>query len=151
VKGRVLIAKPGLDGHDRGAHLVARLLRDAGMEVIYLGLRQAPEAIAASAVAEDVDVVGLSILTGGHLGLVRKVIARLGDAGGDDIHVVVGGVIPDDDIPVLTDMGVSAVFPSSTPLIAISRRMAELVTQDMTPDLLARRQATSAQREVFAS
>jgi methylmalonyl-CoA mutase C-terminal domain/subunit len=116
LTGRVLIAKPGLDGHDRGAFLVARVLRDSGMEVLYAGLRQTPDMIAAAAVAEDVSVVGLSVLTGGHLGLAEKVLARLTAVGAEDVAVVVGGVIPADDIPRLLEMGVAAVYPSSTPL-----------------------------------
>jgi len=119
MRGRVLIAKPGLDGHDRGAHLVARALRDAGLEVIYSGLRQTPEQIAATAVEEDVDVVGLSILAGGHIGLCRKVIDALRRADASEVQVVVGGVIPDDDVPVLRSAGLAAVFPSSTALSEI--------------------------------
>lgn len=125
---RVLIAKPGLDGHDRGALLVSRVLRDAGIEVIYAGLRQTPENIAAAAIAEDVRVVGLSVLTGGHLGLVRKVLDRLKESGGSDIDVVVGGVIPTEDIPQLLAMGVAAVFPSSTPLDDIVSGIRGLLT-----------------------
>lgn len=122
---RVLIAKPGLDGHDRAAHLIARILRDAGMEVIYGGLRQTPAMISATAVDEDVDVVGLSILTGGHLGLVKRTMEALEQA---ESHaaVVVGGVIPDDDVAVLREMGAAAVFPSSTPLAEIVDRVREL-------------------------
>ena len=117
--GRVLIAKPGLDGHDRGARLVALALRDAGLEVVYTGLRQTPEQIALAALDEDVDVVGLSILAGGHLGLSRKVVEALHQVGAGDVAVVVGGVIPDEDIPALRGAGVAAVFPSSTPLTRI--------------------------------
>jgi methylmalonyl-CoA mutase C-terminal domain/subunit len=113
---RVLVAKPGLDGHDRGAHLVARVLRDAGMEVVYTGLRQTPAQIVAAALAEDVQVIGLSILTGGHVALVSKVIFELEAADAGDIAVVVGGVIPDEDISTLLGLGAVAVFPSSTPL-----------------------------------
>jgi methylmalonyl-CoA mutase, C-terminal domain len=127
LTGRILIAKPGLDGHDRGAMLVARALRDAGMEVIYVGLRQTPEGIAAAAIAEDVAVVGLSILAGGHLGLTQKVLEQLRRLGAEDIAVVVGGVIPDEDIPLLMGMGVSGVFPSSTPLEHIVSSMRELI------------------------
>jgi methylmalonyl-CoA mutase C-terminal domain/subunit len=112
----VLIAKPGLDGHDRGAYLVARVLRDAGMEVVYTGLRRTPAEIAAAAVAEDVQVVGLSILAGGHMGLVAKVIDELAARDASDIAVVVGGVIPREDIEPLLALGVAAVYPSSTPL-----------------------------------
>src|SRR5512140_1047004 len=99
---RVLIAKPGLDGHDRGAKVVARALRDAGMEVIYTGLRQTPEQIAAAAVQEDVDVVGLSILSGAHNVLVPEVLAALTRRGADGVSVVVGGIIPEKDIAALT-------------------------------------------------
>ena len=112
---RVLIAKPGLDGHDRGAKVVARALRDAGMEVIYTGLRQTPEMIAEAALQEDVDVVGLSILSGAHMTLVPRVIDLLRTGGMDDVAVVVGGIIPQADIPALTQMGVDAVLgPGAT-------------------------------------
>jgi len=107
---RVLIAKPGLDGHDRGAKVIARALRDAGMEVIYTGLRQTPEQIAETAVQEDVDVVGLSILSGAHLALFPKVIKLLNEKGLDKVLVIAGGVIPHDDIPALQEMGVKGVF-----------------------------------------
>ncbi len=113
-KIRVLIAKPGLDGHDRGAKVIARALRDAGMEVIYTGLRQTPEMIAEAALQEDVHVVGLSILSGAHMALVPRVIEQLRAAGLDDVLVLVGGIIPDDDIPALQAMGVSAVFGPGT-------------------------------------
>lgn len=109
---RVLIAKPGLDGHDRGAKVVARVLRDAGYEVIYTGIRQRPAEIAAAAVQEDVDVIGLSVLSGAHLGLTRKVLAALVEQGASDIPVVVGGTIPARDHDRLTQMGVAAVFPT---------------------------------------
>ena len=113
---RVLIAKPGLDGHDRGAKVMTRALRDAGMEVIYTGLFQTPEMIASAAVDEDVDVVGLSILSGAHRTLIPDIIARLKDAGLDDVLVVVGGTIPPNDRQALFDAGVSAVFGPGTPL-----------------------------------
>jgi methylmalonyl-CoA mutase C-terminal domain/subunit len=113
---RVLVAKPGLDGHDRGAKVVARALRDAGMEVIYLGLRNTPERIARVAVDEDVDVVGLSVLSGAHIALARKVTGALHAAGADDIPVVMGGTIPHRDVAVLEESGVAAVLPTSTPL-----------------------------------
>ncbi len=125
---RVLIAKPGLDGHDRGAKVVARALRDAGMEVIYLGLRNTPAHIAAAAVQEDVDVVGLSVLSGSHLPLARKVLAAMRDAGGEDIPVVIGGTIPPNDIPVLEGAGIAAVLPTSAPLddaVAAIRRLVQ--------------------------
>jgi methylmalonyl-CoA mutase C-terminal domain/subunit len=113
-KIRVLIAKPGLDGHDRGAKVVARALRDAGMEVIYTGLRQTPDMIAESALQEDVDVVGLSILSGAHNALVPAVIDKLRASGMDDVRVFVGGIIPEADIPALLDKGVYAVYGPGT-------------------------------------
>ncbi len=125
---RVLIAKPGLDGHDRGAKVVARALRDAGMEVIYLGLRNTPARIAAAAVQEDVDAVGLSVLSGSHLPLARKVLDALREAGGGDIPVVIGGTIPPDDVPALKDLGIAAVLPTSARLddaVATVRRLVE--------------------------
>ncbi len=114
TKIRVLIAKPGLDGHDRGAKVVARALRDAGMEVIYTGLRQSPEMIAEAALQEDVDVVGLSILSGAHLGLVPRVIELLRSNGQNDVKVFVGGIIPESDVPDLMQMGVMAVYGPGT-------------------------------------
>src|SRR5512141_119113 len=109
-KIRVLVAKPGLDGHDRGAKVVARALRDAGMEVVYTGLRQTPEMIAEAALQEDVDVVGLSILSGAHMALVPRVIALLRANGQDNVLVYVGGIIPDEDIPPLKEAGVHGVY-----------------------------------------
>lgn len=114
-KIRVLIAKPGLDGHDRGAKVVARALRDAGYEVIYTGLRQTPEQIVAAAIAEDVDAVGLSLLSGAHNYLFPRVVELLRAEGAGDIMVFGGGVIPDDDIPGLLAAGVAAVFTPGTP------------------------------------
>jgi methylmalonyl-CoA mutase C-terminal domain/subunit len=116
---RVLVAKPGLDGHDRGAKLVARALRDAGFEVIYTGIRQKPEMIAAVAVQEDVDVVGLSVLSGAHLGLTQKTIEALRLNGADHVKVVVGGTVPQGDVRTLLDMGASGVFPTGTPIEAL--------------------------------
>lgn len=114
-KIRVLVAKPGLDGHDRGAKVVARALRDAGMEVIYTGLRQTPEMIAEAALQEDVDVVGLSILSGAHLALVPKIMERLKENDMGDVLVVVGGIIPEDDTEALKKMNVTGVFgPGAT-------------------------------------
>jgi len=110
---RVLIAKPGLDGHDRGAKVVARVLRDAGMEVIYTGLRQTPEMIAESALQEDVNVVGLSILSGAHMDLIPAVMDRLKEKGLEAI-VVAGGIIPEEDIPALEQLGIKAVFGPGT-------------------------------------
>jgi methylmalonyl-CoA mutase C-terminal domain/subunit len=116
---KLLVAKPGLDGHDRGAKVVAQALRDAGMEVIYTGLKRTPEEIVQEAVQEDVDVVGLSILSGAHEPLCRKVVERLRAAGADGIRVVVGGTIPAADIPRLKAAGIWEVFPVGTPLPAI--------------------------------
>ncbi len=114
-KIRVLVAKPGLDGHDRGAKFVARALRDAGMEVIYTGLRQTPESIVAAAIQEDVDAVGMSILSGAHNTLLPKVVELLREQGAEDILVFGGGVIPETDIPFLLEKGVKAVFTPGTP------------------------------------
>ncbi len=111
---RVLVAKPGLDGHDRGAMVVARALRDAGMEVIYTGLRQTPEMIAESALQEDVDIVGLSILSGAHMVLVPRVIKLLHQQGQEEVKVVLGGIVPDDDVDQLKEMGVAAIFGPGT-------------------------------------
>jgi len=113
-KIRVLVAKPGLDGHDRGAKVIARALRDAGMEVIYTGLRQTPEMIAEAALQEDVDVVGLSILSGAHMALVPRVKELLAADGLDDVLLVIGGIIPDDDVPALQALGVSGIFGPGT-------------------------------------
>jgi methylmalonyl-CoA mutase C-terminal domain/subunit len=109
-KIRVVVAKPGLDGHDRGAKIIARALRDAGMEVIYTGLHQTPEQIAETVLQEDADAVGLSILSGAHMTLVPRVVALLKDQGADDVVVTVGGTIPADDIPELKELGVAEVF-----------------------------------------
>ena len=112
---RVLVGKPGLDGHDRGAKVIARALRDAGMEVIYTGLHQTPDAIVNVALQEDVDVVGLSLLSGAHLTLVPQVMAQLKAQNAEDIVVMVGGIIPEDDIPALKEAGAQAVFGPGTP------------------------------------
>jgi methylmalonyl-CoA mutase C-terminal domain/subunit len=109
-KIRVLVAKPGLDGHDRGAKVVARALRDAGMEVIYTGLRQTPEMIAQAALQEDVDVIGLSILSGAHMALAPRVMELLKANGQTDVHVFIGGIVPDEDIPRLKSLGVHGVY-----------------------------------------
>jgi methylmalonyl-CoA mutase C-terminal domain/subunit len=114
-KIRVLIAKPGLDGHDRGAKVIARALRDAGMEVIYTGIRQTPEMIAEAALQEDVDVVGLSILSGAHMALFPRIVSLLHENGLDDVLVVAGGIIPDEDVPALNEMGIDGVFGPGTP------------------------------------
>jgi len=114
-KIRVVVAKPGLDGHDRGAKIIARALRDAGMEVIYTGLHQTPEQIAATVIQEDADAVGLSILSGAHMTLVPKVVEMLREQGAADVLVTVGGTIPADDIPELKRLGVAEVFTPGAP------------------------------------
>lgn len=111
---RVLVAKPGLDGHDRGAKVVARALRDAGMEVIYTGLRQTPEMIAEAALQEDVDVVGLSILSGAHMALVPRILELLKANGQEHVRVFIGGIIPDEDVPKLTELGVVGIYGPGT-------------------------------------
>jgi methylmalonyl-CoA mutase C-terminal domain/subunit len=113
-KIRVVVAKPGLDGHDRGAKVVARALRDAGMEVIYTGLRQTPEMVAEAALQEDADVVGLSILSGAHMALVPRVLELLRANGQENVRVFVGGIIPDEDIPRLMELGVVGVYGPGT-------------------------------------
>jgi methylmalonyl-CoA mutase C-terminal domain/subunit len=129
-KARVLIAKPGLDGHDRGAKIIARALRDAGMEVIYTGLRQTPEMIAEAALQEDVDIVGISILSGAHLTLIPRVIQLLYKNGQYDVGVFVGGIIPEADIPFLIETGVTAVYgPGSS---------SEIVVEDLRNFVLKR-------------
>ena len=115
---RVLVAKPGLDGHDRGAKVIARALRDAGMEVIYTGLRQTPEMIVNAAIQEDVDCIGLSILSGAHNAIVPRVTSLLRERGAPDILVVVGGTIPEQDVSFLKEQGVSAIFGPGTSLEA---------------------------------
>jgi methylmalonyl-CoA mutase, C-terminal domain len=129
MPARILIAKPGLDGHDRGAKLVARALRDAGFEVIYLGLRQRPDAIAAVAVQEDVQVVGLSILSGAHIPLTQKTADAMRAAGADDILLVVGGTIPQRDIARLETAGAAAVFPTGTDLAAVVEAIRRLTQE----------------------
>lgn len=119
-KIRVIIAKPGLDGHDRGAKVIARALRDAGMEVVYTGLRQTPEQIVAAALQEDADVIGLSILSGAHNHICPRVMQLLKEKGLDDVLVVVGGIVPDSDVPMLNEIGVRGVFQPGTPLQTIS-------------------------------
>jgi methylmalonyl-CoA mutase C-terminal domain/subunit len=111
---RVLVAKPGLDGHDRGAKVVARALRDAGMEVIYTGLRQTPEMVAEAALQEDVDVVGLSILSGAHMALVPRILELLEANGQEHVKVFVGGIIPDEDVPKLAELGVTGMYGPGT-------------------------------------
>ena len=126
---KVLIAKPGLDGHDRGAKVLARGLRDEGFEVVYTGLRQTPEMIVTAALQEDVDVVGLSILSGAHMTLVPRVCAQLRERGLDDVLVTVGGIIPDEDVPALQEAGVAAVFGPGTTI----REVADFIRANATP------------------
>jgi methylmalonyl-CoA mutase C-terminal domain/subunit len=126
-KIRVLVAKPGLDGHDRGAKVVARALRDAGFEVIYTGIRQTPDMIAEAALQEDVDVVGLSILSGAHMALVPKVKDALNKAGLDDVVLLLGGIIPDEDLPALQAMGVKGVFGPGTP----TQRIVDFIQREL--------------------
>ena len=120
-KIKVLIAKPGLDGHDLGAKYVARALLDAGMEVLYLGLQQTPEQIVSAALQENVDVIGCSLLSGAHLGWMKKVMGKLKEAGLDDKLVLVGGSIPKIDMPKLKELGVGGVFPTATPTAEVVR------------------------------
>ena len=124
-RGRVLIAKPGLDGHDRGAKIVARALRDAGMEVVYTGLRQSPEQIVAAAVQEDVDIIGLSILSGAHLPICRRILELLREKGVPGIKVFVGGIIPAQDIPELKQIGIAQVFLPGASLEQVVRLASE--------------------------
>ncbi len=126
-KVRVLVAKPGLDGHDRGAKVVARALRDAGMEVIYTGIRQTPEMIVETALQEDVDVIGLSCLSGAHMELFSEVMERLGKKGMDNVIVVAGGIIPEDDIPALQKIGIRVVFGPGTHTSEIVEAIKKLV------------------------
>ena len=116
TKIRVVIAKPGLDGHDRGAKVIARALRDAGMEVIYTGLRQTPEQIVAATLQEDADVIGLSILSGAHNSICERLMAQLREQGLEDVIVVLGGIVPDADLPALKALGIAAVFRPGTPM-----------------------------------
>jgi methylmalonyl-CoA mutase C-terminal domain/subunit len=113
---KVLVAKPGLDGHDRGAKVVAQALRDGGVEVVYTGLKRTPEEIVSEAIQEDVDVVGLSVLSGAHVPLARRVLEGLRARGADDVKVVVGGIVPPADVDALRALGVARVFPMGTPL-----------------------------------
>jgi len=123
---RVLVAKPGLDGHDRGAKVIARALRDAGMEVVYTGLRQTPEMIVDAALEEDVQVIGLSILSGAHKAVVPRVLELLERKGMKDVKVVVGGIVPDEDAEALRQQGVAAVFQPGDSLDAIVRLIREV-------------------------
>ena len=124
AKIRVVIAKPGLDGHDRGAKVIARALRDAGMEVIYTGLRQTPQQIVIAALQEDADVIGLSILSGAHNQICPEVVRLLKEQGLDDVMVVLGGIIPDGDLPGLAAMGITGVFRPGTPMKEIAEFIA---------------------------
>ena len=126
-KIRVVIAKPGLDGHDRGAKVIARALRDAGMEVIYTGLRQTPEQVVAAALQEDADAIGLSILSGAHMHICPRVMQLLREHGLDDVLVVVGGIIPDVDIPKLREAGIKGIFLPGSPMQDIITFMSENV------------------------
>jgi methylmalonyl-CoA mutase C-terminal domain/subunit len=126
-KIRVLVAKPGLDGHDRGAKVIARALRDAGMEVIYTGLRQTPDMVVNAALQEDVDVIGLSILSGAHNAIIPRVMELAKQNKMDDVLVLVGGIIPDQDIPALKHLGVAAVFQPGTPMDDIVKFIKENV------------------------
>ena len=126
---KVLIAKPGLDGHDRGAKVLARGLRDEGFEVVYTGLRQTPELIVSAALQEDVDVVGLSILSGAHMTLLPRIVAGLRAQGLDDVLVTAGGIIPDDDVPQLNELGINAVFGPGTTI----RQVAEYLRANVKP------------------
>jgi methylmalonyl-CoA mutase C-terminal domain/subunit len=128
-KIRVVVAKPGLDGHDRGAKIIARALRDAGMEVIYTGLHQTPEQIAETVLQEDADAVGLSILSGAHMTLVPRVVDLLKEQGADDVVVTVGGTIPSDDVPELKKLGVAAVFTPGSSTQSIIDFIREAVDQ----------------------
>jgi methylmalonyl-CoA mutase C-terminal domain/subunit len=131
---RVLIAKPGLDGHDRGAKVVARTLRDAGMEVIYTGLRQTPEMIAESALQEDVDAVGLSILSGAHMALVPRIIELLRSNGQEHVKIFVGGIVPDEDVPELMGLGVMGIYGPGT--------LGEQYVEDIKAEILGRENKT---------
>jgi len=133
AKIRVLIAKPGLDGHDRGAKVIARALRDAGMEVIYTGLRQTPEMIASAAVQEDVDVIGLSILSGAHNTLAPRLMGLLHEQGMDDVIVLIGGIIPDADVPALKKVGIAEIFLPGTPTQAIVDFIRQKVASSAKP------------------
>jgi len=126
---KVIVAKLGLDGHDRGAKVVARALRDAGFEVVYTGIRQTPEMVVNTAIQEDADVIGISLLSGAHMALVPMVLKLLREKGAGDIKVVVGGTIPPDDAEKLKEMGVAEVFPPDTPLSYIIKRVRELAEE----------------------
>jgi methylmalonyl-CoA mutase C-terminal domain/subunit len=128
-KIRAIIAKPGLDGHDRGAKVIARALRDAGMEVIYTGLRQTPEQIVAAALQEDADVIGMSILSGAHLHICPRVMQLLREKGLDDVLVIVGGIIPDVDVAKLQEVGIRGIFRPGSPM----REIVEFIEKNVRP------------------
>ena len=128
-KIRVVIAKPGLDGHDRGAKVIARALRDAGMEVIYTGLRQTPEQIVGAALQEDADVIGLSILSGAHMHICPRVVELLREQGLSDVMVVIGGIIPDVDIAKLNELGITGIFLPGTPM----RHIVDFINRNARP------------------
>ncbi len=128
-KIRVLVAKPGLDGHDRGAKVIARALRDAGMEVIYTGLRQTPEMIAEAALQEDVDAVGLSILSGAHMTLVPRIVELIRANGQNNVRVFLGGIIPDEDVPKLLELGVAGIYGPGSPTQKIIDDIRSIVSQ----------------------
>jgi methylmalonyl-CoA mutase C-terminal domain/subunit len=127
---RIVVAKPGLDGHDRGAKVIARALRDAGHEVIYTGLHQTPEQIVETAIQEDADVIGLSVLSGAHMTLFKKLLALLAERDAGDIVVIGGGIIPDGDIPLLKEMGVAEVFTPGAPTTRIVEWVRDNVVDD---------------------
>jgi methylmalonyl-CoA mutase C-terminal domain/subunit len=129
-KIRVLVAKPGLDGHDRGAKVIARALRDAGMEVIYTGIRQTPQMIVEAAIQEDVDAILMSILSGAHMAIFPKVMELLRDNGVDDVLVMAGGILPDEDIPAIEALGIKGNFGPGTPLAAIADYVQAHVTHE---------------------
>jgi methylmalonyl-CoA mutase, C-terminal domain len=135
---RVVIAKPGLDGHDRGAKVIARALRDAGMEVIYTGLRQTPEQIVTAALQEDADVIGLSILSGAHMHICPRIVELLRERTMEDVVVVVGGIIPDADVPKLNALGITGVFQPGTPMQDIVEFIRGRVPEDVREDGVAK-------------
>ena len=141
---RVVVAKPGLDGHDRGAKVIARALRDSGFEVVYTGLHQTPEQVVQAVVQEDADAVGLSLLSGAHLTLVPKVVKLLADAGRDDVLVIVGGIIPEADIPILKEEGVAQVFTPGSPLDSIGSWLGEALDAARRPGGLTRPRSPAA-------
>jgi methylmalonyl-CoA mutase C-terminal domain/subunit len=131
-KPRILIAKPGLDGHDRGAKVIARALRDAGMEVIYTGLRQTPQMIVEAALQEDVDAIGLSILSGAHMSLMPRIMELLREEGMMDVPVFLGGIVPDQDVPLLMEMGVAGVFGPGASIEEITNFIWEKIRGERT-------------------